>query len=195
MLTEEVSTRFFFFQSQRRKKKNSFTLLYNCLFVVCCEVKQRMNVLKANLSFISLNTRGLKDNVKRKALFLFCKDQKAHCVFLQETHSCASDTTFWTSQWGDKVLFSHGTNKSAGVAICFNKCPGNVITQKADENGHWLAVVLNIEGSLVILINIYGYSTLNQNKLMLSEISDIVDEYRNVYSTNLILFGGDFNFF
>ena len=91
------------------------------------------------------------------------------------------------------MLFSHGTNKSAGVAICFNRCPGNVITQKADENGHWLAVVLNIEGSLVILINIYGYSTLNQNKLMLSEISDIVDEYRNVYSTNLILFGGDFN--
>lgn len=71
------------------------------------------------------------------------------------------------------MLFTHGSNKSAGVAVCFNRCPGNGITQKADENAHWLAVVLNIEGLLIILVNIYGYSSFNPNKLMLSEISDI----------------------
>ncbi|XP_044022606.1 uncharacterized protein LOC122861790 [Siniperca chuatsi] len=38
-----------------------------------------------------------------------------------ETHSCASDATYWSTQWGDKILFSHGSNRSAGVAICFNK--------------------------------------------------------------------------
>ncbi len=152
-----------------------------------------MNILKANLSFISLNTRGLKDNVKRKAIFLYCKGQKAHYVFLQETHSCTTDATSWTSQWGDKVLFSHGTSKSAGVAICFNRCPGNVTTHKAVENGHWLAAVLNIEGSFMILINIYGYNNTNQNERMLAEISDVITEYRNVYNTSLILLGGDFN--
>lgn len=40
----------------------------------------------------------------------------------------------------------HGTNRSAGVAICFNKCPGKIVTYKTDEEGHWLTVVMNVEG-------------------------------------------------
>ncbi len=50
-----------------------------------------MSFLKSEISFLSLNARGLKDNVKRKATFLFCKGLKAHCIFLQETHSCEED--------------------------------------------------------------------------------------------------------
>lgn len=40
--------------------------------------------------------------------------------------------------------------------------------------------------------NIYGYN-INLNKLMLSEMSDVVTEYKNVNNTNLVLLGGDFN--
>lgn len=85
-------------------------------------------MLSTSISFISLNVRGIRDNLKRKALFLFCKGLKAHCTLFQETHSVAADATFWSNQWGGKMLFSHGTNYSAGVAICFNGCPGNVVT-------------------------------------------------------------------
>lgn len=136
-----------------------------------------MNVLKANLSFISLNTRGLKDNVKRKAIFLYCKGQKANCVFLEETHSCASDTSFWSVSGETRCcLVMVPTNLQVSQFVLID-VPGNVITQKADEKGHWLEVVLNIEGSLIILVNIYGYSSFNQNELMLSEMSDIVTEF------------------
>jgi len=65
--------------------------------------------LKSRLSFCSLNARGLKDNVKRKGIFLFCKGQKkSHFVFLQETHSTVEDVSFWKLQWGETILFSHG---------------------------------------------------------------------------------------
>lgn len=57
------------------------------------------------LSFFSLNIRGLKNNVKRKAIFIFCKEQKANCVFLQWTHLMEADTKFWKLQWGDSVYF------------------------------------------------------------------------------------------
>lgn len=50
-----------------------------------------MITLCSKFSFISLNTRGLEDNTKRKAIFLFCKGQQAQCVFLQETHSSKED--------------------------------------------------------------------------------------------------------
>lgn len=120
--------------------------------------------LKTNISFFSFNTRGLKDSVKRKAVFLFCKGQQANCFFLQETHSDESDVKFWSQQWGDKIIFSHGTNRSAGVAICFYKCPGKFLCNMSDKDGHWVACVLNIDNGLIILVNIYGYNNVQKNK-------------------------------
>jgi len=56
---------------------------------------------------ISLNVRGLRDNTKRKSIFLFCKGEKAHITLLQETHSTPEDEKFWVNQWGDKIIFDH----------------------------------------------------------------------------------------
>lgn len=50
-------------------------------------------------------------------LLLFCKEQKANCVFLQETHSALNDEKFWRIQWGDLALFAHGSLHSAGVMV------------------------------------------------------------------------------
>lgn len=44
--------------------------------------------------FFPLNATVLKDNVKRKATFLFCKEQKSNFIlfyFLEETHSLETD--------------------------------------------------------------------------------------------------------
>lgn len=82
-------------------------------------------MFNCSISLASLNVRGLKDLIKRKALFLFCKGRKPH--------------------WGDLILFSHGTNKSAGVAVCFNRFPGDIIAHRRDDQGHWLMVVLKID--------------------------------------------------
>lgn len=149
--------------------------------------------LSSKLSFISLNSRGLKDITKRKALFLFCKEQKAHVIFLQETHSSEEDKTFWKNQWGDTVLFSHGSNKSAGVAICLNNCPGKIIDHKADSKGHWIIAILNFDGVFWIVCNIYGYNSVTENKIILNEITTIIGEYKLKYPTDNILVGGDFN--
>lgn len=61
------------------------------------------------------------------------------------THSSDEDVNFWTNMWGDKILFSHGSNRSAGVAVCLNRFPGDVISYKADAEGHWLIAVLKVE--------------------------------------------------
>ena len=152
-----------------------------------------MFFLKSEISFSSLNTRGLKDNTKRKAIFLFCKGLKANCFFLQETHSSEEDTTFWKNQWGDNIIFSHGSNRSGGVAICFYRFPGTLITSKGDNNGHWITAVVNLEGNLALLINIYGYNDTAQNKLLLETLTDIISEYKNSFAISFTLVGGDFN--
>ncbi len=45
-----------------------------------------------------------------------------------------------------RFFFSYDSNLSGGVAICFNNCRGEFITYKADGSGHWLMVVLKIDG-------------------------------------------------
>lgn len=125
-----------------------------------------------SISFSSLNVRGLKNNIKRMELvtwrpfFLYCKKVKANLILLQETHSNKDDEKFWKQQWGDNILYSHGTSHSAGVMILFYRFPGKMIDYKSDEAGHWLMVVVEVFDFKMILINIYGYNNRSLNRNM-----------------------------
>ncbi len=100
--------------------------------------------------FISLKARGLKDNVKHKAAFLFCEGLKAYYRFLQESHVKRTFLKlFWKRQLGYKILFSHGSNGSGGVAICLNRLPGERI--KYDKDSHCISAVVNVQGAFAIL--------------------------------------------
>lgn len=149
--------------------------------------------LKNDISLISVNARGLRDMTKRKSFFLFCKGKNANIVFLQETHSKSEDTLFWCKQWGDDAFFSHGTSRSAGVAILLKNFRGQVISHKADEHGHWLILILNIDDLKFILINIYGYNNSTENRRLLEQISLHLDNFKLLYSTDNIIVGGDLN--
>lgn len=149
--------------------------------------------IKEDFKLISFNARGLRDSVKRKAVFLFCKNKKSHIVLLQETHSIKTDEKFWSNQWGDKIIFGHGTNRSAGTAILLHNFPGKILTTRKGSDGHWIFCVLSIEHSFIILGNIYGHNNLTQNKELLSDINDIIKELKLTYPTDNVLLGGDFN--
>lgn len=48
-----------------------------------------------SFSIVSLNARGLRDVVKRKALFLFSRQFGSGFVFFQESHSKGNEVNFW----------------------------------------------------------------------------------------------------
>lgn len=145
------------------------------------------------LSLLSLNARGLKSNVKRKAIFLYCKEQKANCFFLQETHSECEDTRFWKLQWGDSAYFSHGTSHSAGVMILFHRFQGVIIDHKSDPNGHWLMVIAEIDNVKFILICVYGYNSKALNKSFYADLCVQINQWKMTYLTEEVIVGGDFN--
>ena len=60
------------------------------------------------IKILSLNVRGLRNHVKRRALFLYPKNQKADFYCLQETFS---NEVPWASEW------SHGTKHSRYLHI------------------------------------------------------------------------------
>ena len=69
------------------------------------------------IKILSLNVKGLRNPVKRRALFLYLKNQRADLYCLQETHSKKEDEIPWPSEWGGKILFSHDTEHSKGTCI------------------------------------------------------------------------------
>ncbi len=145
------------------------------------------------LNLCSINVRGLRDNTKRKAVFLFSRNCNTDIVFLQETHSDIDDEKFWKSQWGDAMYFSHGSNYSAGVAILLNKFNGDILESIVSNEGRWIILVLKVDNLLFIVCNVYGPNRTAQAKDMFSELSLKLDILKGKYNDSTIIIGGDFN--
>lgn len=146
-----------------------------------------------SLSVCSINVRGIRDNLKRKAIFLFCKRQKADFYFLQETHALKSDYNFWKSQWGDNVWMSYGSNTSAGVAILRGQFCGNILKCKAHEYGRWLILALEKRDFVFIIGNIYATNNSLQNRMLFEEFEEEISRLMNTFPNAKLILGGDWN--
>ena len=114
-----------------------------------------------------------------------------HFVFLQES-PCSEDGTFWKNQWGKEIWLSHGSNRSAGVAILKDRFNGKVLEKKIHDKGHWIFLVIEVNAQFVLLGNIYGYNSDTINCNLLEECEDI-NSLSSKYPSAKIILGGDFN--
>ena len=114
----------------------------------------------SNLKILSLNVRGLRNAGKRRAIFSYLKNQKASIFCLQETFSKKDDEKIWTSEWGGKILFSHGTEHARGVCVMVNS---NSLFQvecvEIDQQGRFIVAKLDEDHSIV---NIYAPTDYRQ---------------------------------
>ena len=82
---------------------------------------------KAKYDILSLNVRGIRDQVKRRSIFQYLKDHNSKIYFLQETYSQPEDEIIWKNEWGGEICFSHGTKHSKGVNILLHLTVQNKI--------------------------------------------------------------------
>lgn len=143
--------------------------------------------------FFSVNVTGVKNEVKRKSLFLFLQNKRADFYFIQESHSSEGDGSHWRSQWGSNGWFSHGSNRSAGVAILQGEGGGQIIKHDTDKDGRWIILLADINQSLVILINIYASNSKSLNNIIFSTIENKLNQWLPLFPSAEILWGGDFN--
>ena len=130
--------------------------------------------------------RGLQNEVKRKALFKYCRD-RADIVFLQETHCVKNLENKWAKEWGGEIIFSNGESNARGVCIMFKKdfkCEKYNI--KKSEEGRFLICEIKVDETMVALCNIYG-----PNKDDPSFFVKTVENMNELSIHKLIL--GDFN--
>lgn len=145
-----------------------------------------------SFSVVSLNARGLRDVVKRKALFLFSRQFGSDFVFLQESHSNDKDVNFWKSQWGNEIWFSHGSEHSAGVSCLKNNFTGDVLHTYC-EYGHFILLLLKCYNVNLIVVNYYGYNSRSENDQLLFVLEDKLTYWQSKFPNAYLVIGGDFN--
>ena len=117
-------------------------------------------------------------------------------IFLQGAHSCASKESIWTNQWGcgkNLIIFSHGASNARDVLIAFRESlEYKILSSKCDNNGRYIILNMQIEGSPFIIINYYAPDKENDQLLVLNEINQNIDEL-DIDQNTQIIWGGDFN--
>lgn len=151
-----------------------------------------MTELTTKLTFNSFNARGLGEAKKRRSIFKWLKDLHKGVFLIQETHSQPSIEKVWEKEWGNTIIFSHGTSKSRGVAVLFSKqldvCIHKTVT---DVNGRYILLEMDIDNNPLVLMNIYAPTKdkPKEQAVFIEQIFDILQEYQD---KNIIL-AGDFN--
>ena len=141
-----------------------------------------------SLHVISINTRGLASQKKRREFFYWVYQKQGDIIFLQETHSVFDNEIIWRSEWGGNVVFSHGNSDSRGTAILFkNSFGGSIVRTEVDEYGRYIYCLVKKDDIEYLLINVYGPNT--DEPEFFKTIFDRVSEFNFDY----IILGGDIN--
>lgn len=143
-----------------------------------------------SFSVLSLNARGLRNNVKRKALFLFAKQFKTDFVFFQESHSQAKDVHFWRAQWGNDIWCAHGTEFSAGVCCLKNNFTGDILHTECDTQGHFVFRIVKVNDSVCLITNIYGFNSTTENNKLLDKLEEQTLFWLSKFPNANVIIGG-----
>jgi len=79
------------------------------------------------------------------------------------------------------------------IIILFYRFPGTILDHVSVTNGHWLTVVVEIDGAKLILVCVYGYNSRAINKIFYTDLGERLKQWKMKYSTEQIIVGGDLN--
>lgn len=87
------------------------------------QTKQNQTInFSTNITIITLNANGLRDDGKRQKIFQAIQNKKNYITLLQETHSKPEQATKCRKEWeGLSYWHSGQIQKSSGAAIIFKK--------------------------------------------------------------------------
>ena len=135
---------------------------------------------------VSANVRGLRDNQKRREVFLKYKDV-CDILCLQETHCTNEDLNMWQNEWGGEIYASNHNSQSRGVMILIKKnIPITCENICTDMHGRYIIVNFKHNEEWFLLANLYGPNKDSPD--FLTEVFHEVDKH-----TGLRLIVGDFN--
>ena len=147
---------------------------------------------------MSVNSRGLSESIKRRAVFDYHR-QNGDFLIIQETHSTPNDEKVWESEWGGKVIFSHGTSAARGIAVFTSKKLYSQIKNiYTDTEGRTVIFDIEDQGVVITIVAIYapnqdspgyfnGITQLlrqrQENKVIIGDFNLVLDVELDRYNT------------
>ena len=121
---------------------------------------------------LSLNVRGLNSSRKRRQVFRWLHQQQSDIIFLQETYSSQESIKRWEMEWGGKIVSSHGSSHSREVMILFKpRLDVNFEKIIADNYGRCILAEIIIDGTKIVLVNVYAPNDATQQVVFLTDLS------------------------
>lgn len=143
---------------------------------------------KSLVQYISWNTKGLNNAVKRGRVLTHLKKLNAEIAFLQETHLRNQGHFRLRKGWVVQMYHSNFLFKSQGTAILINKntpfIPSHVTS---DPHGRFVVVTGHLYNTPLILANVYTPNCDDEHffSTFFASLPDL--------NTHNLIMGGDFN--
>ena len=113
----------------------------------------------------TLNVEGLHNESKRSEVFKTLIKDKYDIVALQETHCTHQVEPQWRQEWPGVSYWSKGKSTQTGIAFLFNRdLDVNIMVEDPDLEGRILRLTVQINGTLVQIVNIYGHNATKEEK-------------------------------
>ena len=129
----------------------------------------------ATITVASLNTNGIRDNLKRKRTFEYCKNLKADLILLQESHITPDDRELWSYEWGGPLFASYGNNFSCGTLTLVAPHLSRRISKVLyDPGGRLVCITLSFPSSKLQVCNIYAPNQPSNRKVFFNSLSSYI---------------------
>ena len=138
---------------------------------------------------MSMNCRGLAGQHKRRDVLNFIRESSFDVIFLQDTHITSNQTYSFNRLWPGKCYHACKSSLGRGTCILIRRTiQHDIIFEKYDEDGNYVALVCRIYAKTFTFINIYG---LNEDNPGFFRMND--DLLQQLPYDNVVI-GGDLNF-
>ena len=148
---------------------------------------------KTDLTYISLNVRGIRGNQKRNSLFQWLNSQHMDIILLQETYFTKEMEYRVQNEWKGKCFHSYGTNHSRGVSILIKQnLDVNVESSIVTQDGRNVMLLLSVDDRNICIINVYAPTEKPQKEKYFKFLLNWINSNKKKNFSELII-GGDFN--
>ena len=104
-----------------------------------------------------MNVRGLRNDKKRKEMFIYFKNMQSDIICVQESHVESSIEAMWTNEWGGEILFSNDSSLARGVMIMFKPKLAVLINKvMIDTLGRFILADVTIDSQNFLIANVYA---------------------------------------
>ena len=147
-----------------------------------------------NIKIISVNVRGLRDTLKRRAVFRHLHSTYSdYFVAMQDTHSQVGDEPIWQAEWGSRIMMSHGTTcRQGGVAFLIPRRFDGIVREMNVSNNRLVMVRVEDRGVQYCIVSVYA-PTSSFRIEQIKFIDDLGKHLQQMQDKDRIILCGDFN--